>query len=164
MALKIVSLKLLGPSLHFQICTSNIPGFGYVLPERNVPVCFLYRQEFHSRKYNYMWPITLKGTLWELRKVSTLIRLHSPRSLTTVETFRSWQIFCVSSDNSTKVNCQFEIIEAYRPVLDSFSVLSFLSRSSDKVPFCVTGHIYNQTIGPQFFVPFFFALFTFLSE
>ena len=39
-----------------------------------------------------------KGTLWELRKVSTVVSLRSPRRLTTVETFRYWQIFCVLSD------------------------------------------------------------------
>ena len=47
-----------------------------------------------------MSPITLKGTLWELWKVLTLVNLRSPRSLTTVKTFRYWQIFCVLSDNT----------------------------------------------------------------
>ena len=51
---------------------------------------------------SYLWicmrPITRKGTLWELRKVSTMVSLRSPRRLTMVETFRYWQIFCVLSD------------------------------------------------------------------
>ena len=46
-------------------------------------------------------PHQAKRTLWELRKVSTLVSLHSPHRLTTVETFRYWQIFYVLSDNST---------------------------------------------------------------
>ena len=57
-----------------------------------------------------------------------------------VETVHYWQIFCVLSDNSTLLNCHFEIIETYRPVLALFWVL-FLSRSSDKVSFRATGHI-----------------------
>ena len=56
-----------------------------------------------------------------------------------------WQIFCLLirlfSDNSTKLNCHFEIIELHWPVHASFLSLFFLSRSSNKVPFCVMGHI-----------------------
>ena len=53
------------------------------------------------------------------------IDLVSLRRLTTVETFRYWQIFCVSSDNSTYLNCHFEIIKPYRPVFASFPFLLF---------------------------------------
>ena len=47
------------------------------------------------------WKNVIQEILWELRKVSTLVSLHSPRSLTTIETFRYSQIFCVLSSNST---------------------------------------------------------------
>ena len=46
------------------------------------------------------------------------------------------------SDNSTKLNCHFEIIEPYRLVLASFPFNIILSRSSDKANFGVTGHKY----------------------
>ena len=55
-----------------------------------------------------------------------------------------WQIFCVSNDNSTLLNCHFEVINWHQPILASFPLFffSFLSsRSSDKVPFHMTGHI-----------------------
>ena len=58
-------------------------------------------------------------------KVLTLISLRSPRTLTKVKTFRYWQIFCLLSENSTKVNCHFEINEPYRPVFASFLFLLF---------------------------------------
>ena len=58
-----------------------------------------------------------------------------------VETFCHWQIFCILGDNSTLLNCHFEIVEKYQPVLASFSFFLFLSSSSDKV-LCVMGHIY----------------------
>ena len=61
-----------------------------------------------------------------------------------VKTFRYWQIFCVLSDNSTLLNCHFDIIKLYQPVLASFPFLLFLSTSSDKVPFPVVGHIYQE--------------------
>ena len=35
------------------------------------------------------------GTLWELRNVSTLVSLRSPRSMVAAETISYWQIFCV---------------------------------------------------------------------
>ena len=77
-----------------------------------------------------------------MRKVSPIVSLGSPRRTTMVETFCCWQIFCVLGDNSSLLNCRFEIIERYRPVLAKFRFLLFLSRSLDKVPFCVTGHMY----------------------
>ena len=64
--------------------------------------------------------IMRKGTFWKLRKVSTLVRLCEPRSLTRVDTFRSWQIFCVLNNNSTLINCHFKNIDWYQPVLSSF--------------------------------------------
>ena len=69
-----------------------------------------------------IWPSTRKRTSWELRKVLILVSLCSPRSLTTVETFGR---FCVLSDNSTLLNCHFEIIKPYWPVLASFQFLLF---------------------------------------
>ena len=63
-----------------------------------------------------------------------------------VKTFRYWQIYRVLNDNYNLLNCHFEIIEPYQPVLTSFPFLSFLSRSSDKVPFCMTGHNFHHTI------------------
>ena len=46
-----------------------------------------------------MWPIMQKGTVWKLWKISTRVSLCS---LTIVETFCYWQIFCVSSENSNQ--------------------------------------------------------------
>ena len=91
------------------------------------------------------WPITRKGTLWELRKISTLFCLRSSRRLTTVERFRSWQFFCVLREKYNYLNCHFEIIELYRPLIASFPFFIILSRSSNKVPFRVRGHIYART-------------------
>ena len=48
--------------------------------------------------------------------------------------------FPLLSDNSTLLNCQFEIIKPYQPVLASFPFLLFVSRSSKKVAFHVTNH------------------------
>ena len=45
---------------------------------------------------------------------------RSPRSLTTIETFHYLQIFCVLSDNSTYLNCHFEIVEWYQAVFSLF--------------------------------------------
>ena len=87
-------------------------------------------------------PITQKGTLWELRKVLTLVSLRSPRRLTTVEIFCYWQIFCVLSDNSTLLNYHFEIIESYRPVLSSLPFSLFCLGVPIRSLFCVMGHIY----------------------
>ena len=91
----------------------------------------------------YHRPVKTRACLGkDLRKVSTLVSLCSPCRLTTVETFRYWQIFCVLSDNSTILNCHFEIIEPYQRVLASFLVLSFLSRSSIR-SLHMTGHKFN---------------------
>ena len=68
-------------------------------------------------------PSREKATLWNLRKVSTMVSVRSPCSLTTVETFRHWQISCVLSNNSTEVNGFLEIIGPYRLVLASFPFL-----------------------------------------
>ena len=52
-----------------------------------------------EKKVHICDPSREKGSHGNLRKVSTVVRLRNPRSLTTVETFRYWLIFCVLSDN-----------------------------------------------------------------
>ena len=75
-----------------------------------------------------------KRDLMGIAKIIDLVSLRNPRSLTTVETFPCWHIFCVLSDNS---NSHFEIVESYRPVLASFPFLAHLSTMCSKGAFRV---------------------------
>ena len=86
----------------------------------------------------HLWPITWKGTLWQLWKVSTLVSLCSPCRQTTVKTFCYWQIFCDNLPNLT-VTLKLSNNSISLSLLHSHF---FLSRSSNKVPFCVTSHIF----------------------
>ena len=89
-----------------------------------------------------MWPITQKVTLWELRKVSTLVSLRSPPRLTKDDTFCYWQI-------SIWLKCHFETIQLYRPVpvpvLASFPFLLFYL-GVPIWPFFVWWVTYNKNI------------------